>query len=199
MSTSRSYGACSNYLPLAINIALLRSWAVSNTTRINLAADQSLEARRVRLVAREDRAQIGRAHVTRGNLGEDIAEVCRQSQVAAFVQLLGRKAGPFAIHLAALDRAAERESDAGVAVIGAARAVLPNGAPKLGHRQNHHIAHTVAEVLIKRRDALTKILQAVGELAARIALIGVRVPAAIVCESDFDADVGFDQLGDLQQ
>ena len=37
------------------------------------------------------------------------------------------------------------------------------------------------------------------ELAARVALISVRIPAADVGESDFQADVGFDQLSRLLQ
>src|SRR5436853_2173340 len=115
-----------------------------------LAANQPLEVRRVRGEARKDRAEIGCAHMPRGDFGEHVAEVRRQLQVAAFIQLFARQSRPLAIDFAALDRAAERERDAGVAMIGAARTVLPYRPPELGHRDDHYIAHAVAKIVVER-------------------------------------------------
>src|ERR1051325_2475590 len=74
-----------------------------------LAADEASEVRRIYGETREDRIHSRRAQVARRDLAEDVAEIGGQGQVAAFIQLAGVEAGPFAIDLAAFDVAAKRE------------------------------------------------------------------------------------------
>ena len=74
------------------------------------------------------------------------AEVCGYSEVAALVELGLVEAGPASVDLAAFDRAAHHEHHVGVAVVGAAVAVLPRGAAEFRHRDNDRIFGQVAEV-----------------------------------------------------
>src|SRR5262249_24354836 len=68
------------------------------------------------------------AHVLDEDLGEHAAKVGRQGEVAPFVELLGREAGPLAVDLAASDRPSGQKYTTGVPMIGAAGTVLPDSA-----------------------------------------------------------------------
>ncbi len=86
-----------------------------------------------------------------------------------------------------------------MAVIGAARSVLPDRSSELRHRQDHNISHAAAKVFVQCRDGLTEVLKPIRQLSARRTLIRVSVPAANVGEGHFNADVRFDELRNLQQ
>ena len=151
------------------------------------------------VVAGKDRARVADAEVPHDDLAEDVAEVGRHREIAAFVALLDRQAGPAAVDLAAADAAADRHHRVAVSVIGAAVAVLPHRPSELRHRQHDGVGHAVAEVGDERGDAAREVVEARGELALRRALVDVRVPAADVRERDLEADVGLDELRDLLQ
>src|SRR5713101_2220413 len=86
-----------------------------------------------------------------------------------------------------------------MSVIGPARAVLTNRTPELSHGEDHHVAHSIAEIAVQSCNALTEILEAIRKLPARVALIGMRIPTANVGESNLDPDVSLDQLRNLKQ
>src|SRR6266481_2115695 len=109
------------------------------------------------------------------------------------------QAGPSAVNLPALHVAAHHQHAIRVAMIGAAVAIFLRSAPELAHGHENSIFHAVAHVLMKRREALAKILQQIGKLSLHAALVDVIVPAAAIDEKDFDADVRLEQLPDLLQ
>ena len=109
------------------------------------------------------------------------------------------EAGPFTVNLTATDGAAEHHETGGVAVVRAAVAVLADGAAKLAHRQDYHVVHAVAEVLVQRGEAAGEFRESIGQLALRATLIDVGIPAADLGKSDFDTDVSLDHLGDLHE
>jgi len=86
-----------------------------------------------------------------------------------------------------------------VAVVGAAVAVLAHRPPELRHREHHHVAQAVTEVLGEAASPAAEVAQAIGQLAIFRALRHVGVPAAHVGERDAQADVGAHELGDLPQ
>src|SRR5678815_3785128 len=86
------------------------------------------------LEAREDLRDIRGAEVAFQGLGEDVAEVGRDCQIAALVELLAIETGPFAVDLAAFDVAAKDEHRVAVPVIRSAIAVLAHGASDRRHR-----------------------------------------------------------------
>ena len=90
---------------------------------------------------------------------KDIAKIGGNGQVAVFVEFLRRKARPFAEYSAAVHVTAHRKEASRVAVIGAAVAVLPDGAAKLAHGEDHNIAHAVAKIGVKRGQTLRELLQ----------------------------------------
>ena len=72
--------------------------------------------------------------------------------------MLWREPGPLAMHLlGVLERAANDKHGASMTVIGATGAVLPDGATKLRHGQDHHVAHAIAKVSNQRRNAFGEI------------------------------------------
>jgi len=71
-------------------------------------------------------------------------------------------------------------------VVRAAVAVLADGAAKLAHRQDYHVVHAVAEVLVQRGEAAGEFRESIGQLALRATLIDVGIPAADLGKSDFD-------------
>src|SRR5581483_7928734 len=93
-------------------------------------------------------------------LTENVAEVGGEGEVAAFVKLLGGEAGPLAIDPAAANLAAHGEHYVGMAVIGAAVAILVRRAAKLGHCDNDDIGHAITHVLIESGKTLTELGQA---------------------------------------
>ena len=137
-----------------------------------------------------------RSEVFYGNLAENGAEVRGERQVAVLIELLGGEAGPLAEDLATVNRAAEREEAGGVPVIGAVVAVLPRCSSEFAHRQDHHVVHPVAQVVIERRNSLPEFAQL---LRQAVWLVGVRVPAAHLGKCHLDSDFGLYELGDLLQ
>jgi hypothetical protein len=137
--------------------------------------------------------------VAGGGLGEDGAEVRGEREVAPFVQLLGREAGPPAVHAPAAHPAADEEHAARVAVVRPAAPVLARGTAELAGGHDEHVLRAVAEVQDERRDAACEVVETVGELAGRATLRDVRVPPADVGECDLEPHARLDELGDLQQ
>ena len=126
-----------------------------------------------------------------------MTEVGGHGEVAPLVELLAREARPRPDHAPTFDGAAEDEHGRGVAVIGAAIAVLAHGAAKFRHGQDYHLVHAIAEVPVQRGQALGELAEALGELSPLVALIGVGIPAPRVRESHLEPHVGLDELGDL--
>ena len=92
------------------------------------------------------------------------AEVGRHREVAVLVEVRRVEARPPAVDLSAADAAAEQQHDVGVAMVGAAIAVLLHGAAELGHRHDRHVRHPRTEVARERRDREAEVAQPVGEL-----------------------------------
>src|SRR5205823_4238338 len=84
-----------------------------------------------RLITREDALQRAHPELFRQQLAEDVAEVGRHGEVAVLEELLRVESWPLAVHLSALHAAACDQHYVGVAVIGAAVAVLADGAAEL--------------------------------------------------------------------
>src|SRR5688572_6695115 len=87
------------------------------------------------------------------------AEVCREGEIPPLVKLLLLQARPLAVHLATLHVAADHEQRAGVSMIGAAISIFTRHAPELGHRQNQHVVHSVAEVGDERGDRAREVVE----------------------------------------
>src|ERR1044071_6789893 len=92
-------------------------------SRAALLADDPGKAPVVHSVTREHRAQIARAKVPGQNLGEEIAEVGRDGDVAAFEPRLGRESRPLPRYPATLHVASQHQHGGRMAVIGAVGAV----------------------------------------------------------------------------
>ncbi len=163
--------------------------------RFDNAAKRSCAA----LEAGENCRQIAHSQMLSRYFAKDAAEIGRHGQIAVFIKLFGREAGPFAQHVATVDFVADGKEARRVAMIGAAVAVLPRGASEFAHRQNRDIGHAVAQIEVKRFESRSELIQAPRQLALRTALIDVRVPAAALGERDFDADIGLNELRDLLQ
>ena len=114
----------------------------------------------------------------RDHFAEHLAEIRGDRQVAAFVELLVVEAGPAAVDLAALHVAAEHKHGVGVAVVGAAGAVLARGAAELRHGDERDVLRVVAQVAPEGGDAGGESREPVGELAVYAALVLMGVPAA---------------------
>src|SRR6185312_1291957 len=149
--------------------------------------------------AREDGRQVLEAEMLGRRLAGDGAEVGGHLEVAALEARGGVQAGPFAQDAAALDPSAEDHHHARVAVVGAAVAVLLDRAPELGHRENDDVVGLRAQVLVERRDRAAELLEALGELAVRAALVEVVVPAAGLDEADARAEAGLEDARQLEQ
>ena len=129
-------------------------------------------------------------------LGEHVAVVRRDREVAPLEELIGFETWPGAVHRTALDRAAHHHHHATVPVIRAAVAVLGGGTSELRHRDDDHIRHAVAEIAGERRQAVAELIQQVRELTN---LVGVMVPAVEIDERDLDAHVRLDETRQLLQ
>ena len=88
---------------------------------------------------------------------------------------------------------------AGMPMVGATIPVLTRHSAELRHRQDDDVAHAIAEIGRERRHCTREVAEAVGELPGCAALVDVSVPAADVGERDLEADVGLDELRDLQE
>src|ERR1700722_3257938 len=79
----------------------------------------------------------------------------------------------------AIDAAAHHPVDAAVAVIGAAVAVLAEGAAELGDHDDDGVAPTARSNLFREAgQTRAELAQAIGEIAGRSALVDVGVPTA---------------------
>src|SRR5205823_5017441 len=112
-------------------------------------------------------------------------------------ELVGREAGPLAVDFTASDRTSGEKHTTGVPMVRAARAVLPDGAAELGHCYDYNIAHEISEIEIQGSKTITKILRPIRQLAARAALIRVRIPPADIGEGHLQSNLRFHQLRDL--
>src|SRR5204863_393142 len=78
----------------------------------------------------------------------------------------------------------QRQHRGRVAVVGAAVAILRDGAPELRHGEHHDVGHPVAQVLGERGERAAEVTQAEGEPALLGALAHVGVPTLHVGERD---------------
>src|SRR6185369_3842556 len=106
----------------------------------------------------------------RHDFGKYRPEVGREREIAPLVKLFLLEARPLAVYLAALYVAADHEQRAGVAVIRAAVSVLARHAAELGHRHDHDVVHSVAQVSDERGDRAREIVEALRQLAGRRSL-----------------------------
>src|SRR3954470_2199138 len=84
-------------------------------------------------VAWEDLVESRAGEVVGNGFAEDVAEIGGDGEVPVLVELFGGEAGPAAVDFASVDGTSENEHGVGVAVVGAAVAVLFGGAAKFGH------------------------------------------------------------------
>ena len=102
---------------------------IARTPRVFL--NQMQKAIRLQLRIGEDEVEIPRAHRFGHSLAQHLAKIRGDGEIATFIQLSVRESWPAAVDLAALHLAAQHKHRVGVAVIGAAGAVLARGAAKL--------------------------------------------------------------------
>src|SRR5260370_14682356 len=137
--------------------------------------------------------------MAREQLAEEVPEVGGECEVAALVEPARAEAGPASVGPAAPDLAPEHEREAGMAVVGAAVAVLAHGAAELGHGHQHHVRHAVAEVAVERGEGGAQLAQAARAPALNPAFGRVVGPAAHVCEGHLHSHPGLDELRDLPE
>ena len=101
---------------------------------------------------REHDLQISRPQRLVGRLAQHLPEVCRNRQIAAFVQLLLRQPRPLPVDLPALHRSAQHEHHVRVPVVRPASPVLPARPPKLRHRHQHDVLRLVPHIRPERRQ-----------------------------------------------
>src|SRR3989338_6295001 len=109
-----------------------------SNVRYKMRLREETEGRGRREAGEERRG--GHAEMRARHLGEERAEVGRHREVASLEELLAREPRPAAVDLPAAHAAAQHEHGGGVAVIGAAAAVLRHGAPELRHGPHDHAA-----------------------------------------------------------
>src|SRR6202007_2245310 len=95
---------------------------------------------------------------------DHLAEVGGQREVAAFVELRLIESRPAPIKLATPHWPAENEHHIGVAMIGAAVAVLARGAAELRHRYHYCVFTEIAEISPESGQRLRKVAQHIGQL-----------------------------------
>src|SRR5581483_4176380 len=81
--------------------------------------------------AREHASQLLIAKMIGHSFTQHLAEIRGDGQIAPFIKLSLLQAGPAAVNLAAFHRPAQDKHYVGVAMVGAAIAVLPRRAPEL--------------------------------------------------------------------
>src|SRR2546429_6586056 len=92
-----------------------------------------------------------------GQLAEDVSEVRRQRQVAAFVQLVALQARPVAVNFSAAHAVADNEHRIRVSVVGAAISILTRDRKSTRLNSSHgYISYAVFCLKKKniRREAL---------------------------------------------
>src|SRR5215475_11754632 len=93
------------------------------------------------------------------------------SEVAPLEQLLLLKSRPCSVDFAAGHRATHHHHETAMPMIGAAGAILFNGAAELGHGYNHHVFHAVAKILTEGRDRVGKLIQKIGKLTVLVLMV----------------------------
>src|SRR5438874_1827511 len=86
-----------------------------------------------------------------------------------------------------------------MAMVRASGSILLDGSAELGHRDDDDIAHAIAEIAVERRKSVAEFTQPVAQLATDTALVRMSIPSTEIGEGHFQADIGFDDLRDLQQ
>lgn len=127
-------------------------------------------------------------------LAENGAEVGGDGEVAALVKLVGAKPGPLAVDAAPCNAAAEGEHHVGMAMVGTAVAILSGRPAEFGESHHGDVLETIAEILPEGGERAPKLAEEKCELGS---FVDVRIPTTHVRESDLEADVGFDQPGNL--
>src|ERR1700704_3841900 len=142
--------------------------------------DEAVEVGMRRRKAGEDRRQrtIGETEMGRDYRRQPGTKIGRHSKIAAFVERVRSKAGPLAVHPAALHGAAQYPDDIAVAVIGAAIAVLPPRAAKFGQHDNGGVPPIRAERFGERCEPVTEGAEPLRQLPSMTALAHMSVPAA---------------------
>lgn len=137
----------------------------------------------------KDFFDVGVAEVIGDDFADDIAEVGGVLEVAVLMELIGSEAWPFAENFIGFDDgSADGEHAVCPAVIGAAGAVLANGASEVAECEQQRVLHFAAHVFVESGDGIREILQAVGESAGCASLGIVGVPSAVIDLDDFGAD-----------
>src|SRR5256885_7728206 len=127
-------------------------------------------------MARDDRRQHG-------------TEIGRHSKIAAFVERVRSKAGPLAVHPAALHGAAQYPEDIAVAGIGAAIAVLAHRAAEFGQHDTRGVPPIRAERFGERCEPVTEGAEPLRQLPSMTALAHMSVPAAEADKGETDLAV----------
>jgi len=84
--------------------------------------------------------------VPRHSFAEYLTEIRGKRQIAAFVELRLIEARPASVYFSALHRSSKNEHDIGMAVVGAAVAVLARGAAEFGHGDDHRVFPEISEI-----------------------------------------------------
>src|SRR5687767_12994721 len=135
--------------------------------------------------------------MSRGDLTEHVAEVGGQRKVASFVELIALQTRPASVNFSTTHTVAHHKHRIRVTVVRTTISILSHRPAKLRHRQHNHGVHTLAQVLVKRRDSRAELLQQIRELTTRIALVHMRVPTTNFSKGNLQTNAGFDQLCDL--
>src|SRR6202158_2177418 len=114
--------------------------------------------------------------------------IIRQDRIVAVL----KKVGLVDLHLfsndaAAIDAASHHPVDTAVAVIGAAVAILPEGAPKLGDDDDNRISPSRRSNLFgKTRKRAAKFAEPIGEISGGSTLINMGIPAADIDKAEVE-------------
>src|SRR5690242_2964101 len=99
--------------------------------------------------------------MARRDLAEDVTEVSRQRQVTSLIKLIALESRPLPVNLPAAHAVPQYKHRIRMPVVRPAITILAHGPAKLRHRQHDDIIHSLAQVLIQRRDTATELLQQV--------------------------------------
>src|SRR6185437_277302 len=105
-------------------------------------------------------------------------EVGGYGQIAVLVQMIAAQPRPVAVNFAALHPAAEDEHHVGMAVVGAAVAVLFHGAAKLRHSDQQNILLPRSQVGPEGAESGTEAGEVGGQLPLGATFVDVMVPSA---------------------
>ncbi len=104
--------------------------------------------------------------MARRNFSEYIAEVGGQGEIAAFVKLIVFETGPAAVNFPTTHTVSQDKHRIRMTVVRAAISILAYRPAKLRHRQHNYVIHSLSQILVKRRDTRTELLQQIRELTA---------------------------------